>query len=111
MTAPNLEARLEEYRAYNPNTDRDDHPICIEAATELRNRAERIAEQDKLLEAMAGALGKTATRFEHCSDMIAESFSASGTLRAERAIKAKHYALEARTALTQYQAYKEGNDG
>lgn len=47
-------------------------------------------------EAAYGALSKAATRFDHCADMIAESFSASGTLRAERTIKARHYALEAR---------------
>lgn len=45
------------------------------------------------------ALDKAATRFEHCADMIAGSFDASGTLRAERTIKAKHYALEARAAI------------
>lgn len=50
-------------------------------------------------ERMAKALGKAITRFEFCADMIADSFSASGTLRAERTIKARHFALEARNAL------------
>lgn len=40
-----------------------------------------------------------ATRFQHCSDMIASSFGISGTLRAERAEKARHYALEAKQAV------------
>lgn len=44
---------------------------------------------------LEAALEKAAVRFEHCADMIAESHAISGTLRAERTIKAKHYALEA----------------
>lgn len=39
-----IEQRLRVYRAYNPNTDRDDHPICTEAAdTIARLRAENEA--------------------------------------------------------------------
>lgn len=28
--------RLDGYRSYNPNTDRDDHPICDQAASTIR---------------------------------------------------------------------------
>lgn len=52
--------------------------------------------QDGLREALALA----ATRLEICAQMIAGSFSASGTLRAERVIKAKHFAQEALAALS-----------
>lgn len=58
-----------------------------------RRRAE-VAE--KRVAELEAAIRKDAARFEHCADMIAESFNASGTLRAERTIKAQHYALEAR---------------
>jgi hypothetical protein len=37
--------RLRAYRAYCPNTDRADHPICNEAATAL---AALVAERDAL---------------------------------------------------------------
>ena len=46
------------------------------------------------------ALERDATRFERCADMIADGFNVSGTLRAERTVQAKHYALEARAALS-----------
>ncbi len=62
----------------------------------LRKRADRAEARVRELEA---ALGKAATRFNHCAEMIAISFDASGTQRAERTIKAKHYALEALAAL------------
>lgn len=45
------------------------------------------------------ALEKAAARFEHCAQMIEQGFNCSGTLRAERAMKAQHYALEARAAI------------
>ncbi len=61
-----------------------------------RERADRAEARVRELEA---ALGKAATRFNHCAEMIAISFDASGTQRAERTIKAKHYALEALAAL------------
>jgi len=48
---------------------------------------------------LRGALNTHATRFEHCAEMIEQSFYASGTLRAEWTIKAKRYALEARQTL------------
>lgn len=48
------------------------------------------------------ALAKAATRFEVCATMIAESHAVSGTLRAERTIKARHFASEALEALSQY---------
>lgn len=45
-----------------------------------------------------------AVRFNHCAEMIATSFSISGTLRAERAAKAEHYALETLAALKEPRA-------
>lgn len=57
--------------------------------------AELEAENARLREALA----KDATRFEACAGMIEQSFNASGTLRAERTMKAKHFALEALSAL------------
>ncbi len=48
---------------------------------------------------MREALEKAASRFEHCADLIATSFNISGNLRAERTIKAKHFALETRDAI------------
>ena len=54
-------------------------------------------------EGLVEALRKAEARFEHCANMIAESFSASGNLRAERTIKARHYALEIRQALASLQ--------
>jgi hypothetical protein len=66
---------------------------CRKAAAEItRLRAENAG--------MLEALAKTETRFLHCADMIEASFSCSGTLRAERTIKAKHYALEVRAAIS-----------
>ena len=59
------------------------------------DRARLVAEVERLRD----ALERDAVRFEHCAVMISKSFEASGTLRAERTIKAKHYALEARAAL------------
>lgn len=44
-------------------------------------------------------LTKSASRFDYCAAMLEESFSASGTRRAEMIIKAKHFALEARAAM------------
>ena len=41
--------RLRAYRAYCPNTDRADHPICNEAADRI---AALVAERDALREAM-----------------------------------------------------------
>lgn len=41
---------------------------------------------------------KQAIRFEHCAQMIAQGHNISGTLRAERTLKAQHYALEVRSA-------------
>lgn len=49
---------------------------------------------------------KPPTRDE--ADMIAESRTITGTLRAERTIKAKHYALEAEQSLTAFRQYQEG---
>ena len=65
------------------------------AAVIAADRAGLVAEIERLRE----ALSLDAVRFEHCAEMIAKSFEASGTLRAERTIKAEHYALEARAAL------------
>lgn len=48
---------------------------------------------------LEAALWKAATRLQVCAGMIEQSFSASGILRAERTIKAKHFALEALNAL------------
>ncbi len=46
------------------------------------------------------ALDKAAARFEYCANMIAEGHNILGTRRAEQIIKAKHFALEARAALS-----------
>ena len=46
--------RLRSYRSYNPNTDRDDHPICDEAA----DRIEALeAERDGLRATLYGIMG------------------------------------------------------
>lgn len=73
------------------------HEAGNQAAAEViaADRAGLVAEIERLRE----ALSLDAVRFEHCAEMIAKSFEASGTLRAERTIKAEHYALEARAAL------------
>ena len=78
--------------------DPDVHQELIDqaaAAVIAADRAGLVAE----IERLRGALSLDAVRFEHCAEMIAKSFEASGTLRAERTIKAEHYALEARAAL------------
>lgn len=69
-------------------------------------KAEAVARDTKLAAAVA-ALEKAAERFGHCADMIASGFDCSGTLRAERTIKAKHYALETHQALA---AIKDTDD-
>lgn len=38
-----LVARLREYQAYCPQTDRSDHPICIEAADRIEALESRVA--------------------------------------------------------------------
>jgi superfamily I DNA and RNA helicase len=75
----------------------DDYIAAAQAAAAViaADRAGLVAEIERLRE----ALSLDAVRFEHCAEMIAKSFEASGTLRAERTIKAEHYALEARAAL------------
>jgi len=77
---------------YNSTFGCDDQAA---AAVIAADRAGLVAEIERLRE----ALSLDAVRFEHCAEMIAKSFEASGTLRAERTIKAEHYALEARAAL------------
>lgn len=84
------------HREQNPNCPirQNSWPVATwGAAWNTRTTAE--AE----VEALRGALDKAAARFEHCANMIAESHAISGTLRAERTIKARHFALEARQAL------------
>ena len=70
-------------------------PTILTALRADQRCAELEAENARLREALA----KDATRFEVCAGMIEQSFNASGTLRAERTMKAKHFALEALTAL------------
>jgi len=53
------------------------------------------------------ALERDAVRFDHCAVMIQQSFNATGTLRAERSMKAQHYALEAAAALSPPHADRE----
>ena len=50
-------------------------------------------------EALREALRRAALRLEICAGYIDSSFGLSGTRRAERAMKAKHFALEALAAL------------
>lgn len=50
-------------------------------------------------EALREALRRAAVRLEICASYIDSSFGLSGTQRAERAMKAKHFALEALAAL------------
>lgn len=66
--------------------------ISAAAAEITRLRAENAG--------MREALDKVPLRFEHCAAMIAQGFGLSGTARAEHVIKARHYALEARAALS-----------
>lgn len=52
------------------------------------------------LNAAREALKKDAVRFEVCAGYISESHNITGTRRAERTIKARHFALEALAALS-----------
>jgi hypothetical protein len=54
------------------------------------------------------ALNKAAARFDHCASMIEEGFNISGTLRAERRMKAQAYAQEARAALARAKPAEQG---
>lgn len=90
----------------------DKHHLArpIEALKERARKADQ--QQAELLshaEAMAGALEKHATRFRHCADMIAESHGISGRLRAERTVKARHYALEAEQSRIAFSEFQGGN--
>jgi hypothetical protein len=76
-----------------PTSDLGDFGIFDEAAAAL---AEKDAEITRLRE----VIDRDAARLDDCSMMIANGFNASGTLRAEQTIKAKHYALEARNSLS-----------
>lgn len=71
------------------------HKAFMKDELEAEANARLIAAAPDLLE----ALDKAAARFEHCADMIGTSFNISGTLRVEREIKARHFALEARAAI------------
>lgn len=69
------------------------------AAWNTRAAGQRCAELEAENARLREALAKDATRFEVCASMIEQSSNVSGTLRAERTIKAKHFALEALAAL------------
>lgn len=73
---------------------------AIDAAENSNQAGENFVVAAAAGPALLTALETAAARFEHCARMIDESFSASGTLRAERVIKAQHYALEARAAIS-----------
>lgn len=73
--------------------------VVLEAADALAAQARQIAERDAEIARLREALAKDATRFEVCAGYIDASFNSTGTLRAERTIKAKHFALEALAAL------------
>lgn len=92
-----MKAAEQAYSAGNLVTCDGYYEFDLDAAAEViaADRAGLVAEIERLRE----ALSLDAVRFEHCAEMIAKSFEASGTLRAERTIKAEHYALEARAAL------------
>lgn len=72
---------------------------AIDAAENGNQTGENFVVAAAAAQSLLDALETAAVRFEHCARMIDESFSASGTLRAERVIQASHYALEARQAI------------
>ena len=71
------------------------------AALATTPAAPRVGKMEADLAELRGALNKAAHRFDYCAQMIDRGFNISGTLRLEHVEKAKHFALEARSTLSQ----------
>lgn len=96
MTTPIESDTLEGPMISGASVERLERAVWDSRVLPSKGDIARLLDDNK---SMREALEKAAGRFEHCADLIASSFNIPGTLRAERTIKAKHFALETRQAL------------